>query len=85
MVGEYLDAGINLQGFLLSEGRFTKIDVPAAFGSGTQALGINPQGDIVGIYVEGHGTSSTIHGFLLDRDSRRDEDAESEDRDAGPS
>lgn len=51
-------------GFLRSGGRFTTIDVPAAFGIGTQALGINSEGDIVGIYFDG---SNNIHGFLLSK------------------
>ena len=40
---------------------FTPIDVPGA--SGTAALGINPSGQIVGLYADSMGR----HGFLYDR------------------
>ena len=40
---------------------FTPIDVPGA--SYTVAIGINPSGQIVGIYVD----STGVHGFLYDR------------------
>jgi len=42
---------------------FTLIDVPGGTPGTTQAFGINPQGDIVGSYVDNSRTS--IHGFLL--------------------
>jgi uncharacterized membrane protein len=45
-------------GFLLHQGTFTTIDFPGAFL--TEAQGINPSGDIVGLY-----SSSDTHGFLL--------------------
>jgi hypothetical protein len=38
------------------------VDVPGAVTGSTQAFGINPQGDIVGIYSDGSGMT---HGFLL--------------------
>jgi hypothetical protein len=60
----YTDSGGNLHGFLLSKGKFATIDVPAAFGIGTVAFGINPQGDIVGSYSDGSGN---VHGFLLSK------------------
>ena len=41
---------------------FTTIDVPGA--SSTEAIGINRQGDIVGLYVSG----GVQHGFLLSDD-----------------
>jgi len=62
-VGGYIDNS-GLHGLLLSKGRFTAIDVPAAFGIGTQAFGISPQGDIVGSYFDG---SFNTHGFLLSK------------------
>ncbi len=40
--------------------QFTQIDVPGAIL--TTALGINPQGEIVGLYVD---SSGNLHGFLL--------------------
>ena len=50
-------------GFLLDKhGSLTTIDVPGA--SSTQPLGINPRGDISGMYSAG----GTTHGFLLDKD-----------------
>jgi len=50
-------------GFLLSGGKYTTLDFPEV-PSSTQALGINPQGDIVGRYTD---TTSLHeqHGFLL--------------------
>jgi hypothetical protein len=60
-VGGYLDS-IGLHSLLLSRGRFTSIDVPAAFGIGTQAFGISRRGSIVGTYFDGSGKT---HGFLL--------------------
>jgi hypothetical protein len=66
IVGSYIDSGFNFRGFLVSKGRFTNIDVPAAFGTQTQAAGINPQGDIVGTYSEG--SSGISHGFLLTKE-----------------
>jgi hypothetical protein len=43
--------------------KFTKIDVPGAAGT-TEAFGINPQGDIVGLYSD---RSGNTHGFLLSK------------------
>jgi uncharacterized membrane protein len=43
-------------------GTFTTIDVPGAIS--TNALGINPRGDIVGGYGD---TSINFHGFLLSK------------------
>src|SRR5262249_16423992 len=42
------------------EGSFTTVDFPGA--RSTQALGINPRGDIVGQYDDAEGVT---HGFLL--------------------
>ncbi len=42
--------------------KFTQIDVPGA--SFTQALAINPRGDIVGLYFDSSGNG---HGFLLSK------------------
>lgn len=47
-------------GFLLRNGRLTRIDVPHS--NGTSALGINEQGDIVGNYNDAYGQA---RGFLL--------------------
>jgi uncharacterized membrane protein len=51
--------GPGCHGFLLSKGTFTTIDVPGALG--TTARGINPEGDIVGFYLNDTG----FHGFLF--------------------
>src|ERR1700739_1845523 len=45
---------------------FTKIDVPGSAGY-TVPYGINPQGDIVGLYFDGGGLT---HGFLLRKEKR---------------
>jgi uncharacterized membrane protein len=72
IVGVYRDAGRKVHGFYRDEGsdgdedlegddagRFVTVDPPGSLM--TQALGINPRGDIVGVYTDAAGT----HGFLL--------------------
>ena len=54
-----LDGGFNLDGFLLSKGKFTTIDFPGAVLN--IATDINPQGEIVGVYDD---SSGNRHGFL---------------------
>jgi probable HAF family extracellular repeat protein len=49
-------------GYLLSNGAVTVIDFPGAGSLNTIAYGINPQGDIVGTYLD---SSFNNHGFLL--------------------
>ena len=49
-------------GFLLDKGVFTSIDHPDAVAE-TVATGINNPGQILGQYIDAHGTE---HGFLLD-------------------
>ncbi len=53
------------QGFLYSGGQFTTINHPKATtslpGSGTQALGINSLGQVVGVYVD---ASNLRHGYV---------------------
>jgi uncharacterized membrane protein len=56
----------NARGFLLSEGKFTMIDVPGAVG--TSAYAINARGDIVGPYMP---DASHTLGFLRTRRERR--------------
>jgi hypothetical protein len=51
---------LGFHGYLLSNGRFSTIDFPGALS--TFALGINSQGQVVGIYV---GANRVAHGFLL--------------------
>ena len=80
VVGVYSNA-TGTHGFLLRrrEGdedgdndAFTTIDVPGA--SFTEAFGINPEGNVVGLYRNATGT----HGFLLRR-RERDEDGDKKD------
>src|ERR1700733_13826431 len=67
----YLRPGLLLCAFSLilsapcgqaSAGQFTEIDVPFSGATGTAALGINSQGDIVGVYQD---SSFNLHNFLL--------------------
>ena len=52
-------AGVGGHGFLDTGGSFTQLDVPGGFG--TQALGINDAGQIVGFFES---SFSVDHGFL---------------------
>src|SRR5438067_8913979 len=61
IVGTYYANATGTHGFLLSKGVFTVIDPPGTLF--TSALGINIQGDIVGMYVNASG----VHGFLLSK------------------
>ena len=47
---------------LSAQQKFTTIDVPGA--TFTDAVAINPRGDIVGAYID---TSGNFHGFLLSK------------------
>jgi uncharacterized membrane protein len=51
-------AGPPLHGFLLRQGKYTAIDVPGS--TGTSALAINDDGEIVGNYTDKNGNT---HGF----------------------
>jgi uncharacterized membrane protein len=70
VAGVYFDRNLVLHGFLLHQGRYTRLDHPKAArvrGAskveqlGTTAFGISNQGDIVGTYGDSKGVS---HGFL---------------------
>jgi uncharacterized membrane protein len=64
-VGLYADAGGVFHGFLLSHGQYTTLDDPNAgttANQGTEALGLNDRGQIVGQYIDAAGVG---HGFLL--------------------
>jgi len=72
-VGTYIDAAGGVRGFRREpDGKFTPIDVP---GAGTLPLGINNQGQVVGIYgdegtvnnPDGSYPRYTVHGFLWDK------------------
>jgi len=60
IVGWYVDADQNTNGFLLEEDRFHTMNVPGAVA--TYLLGINNLGQIVGRYMD---ASQVQHGFLL--------------------
>jgi probable HAF family extracellular repeat protein len=53
-------------GFLLSNGVFTKISCPNETGFGTYAYGINKYGQIVGTCLTVTGTGTQVHGFLYE-------------------
>jgi probable HAF family extracellular repeat protein len=61
IVGKYKSAGDNMvHGFLLDQGEYSTIDPPGSVY--TEAAGINPRGEIVGLYVLADGST---HGFHL--------------------
>lgn len=71
IVGQYSAAGVT-HGFTYADGVWTyPIDVPAALFDNlgwprhTLAVGISPQGDLVGCFHEGGLTMTTMHGWLL--------------------
>jgi hypothetical protein len=47
--------------------KFTRIEIPAAFGIGALPSGINPRGDIVGTYTAIINETSNSLGFLLSK------------------
>ena len=69
IVGTYCDtkpctgASVDTHGFLLSEGGFTRIDVPGFFGPA--AMSINSRGDIIGNYCQDSGCILPAIGFVL--------------------
>ena len=68
IVGSYTSADGKKHVFLLSDGDFATIDVPGAADVGAENGGINPRGDLVGIYCDSapcRGTNPDAHGFLL--------------------
>ncbi len=63
IVGSYDTGDITTShGFMLKKGRFTSFDDPVAALTTTGAFGINPRGQIVGVFSDNSGAS---HGFLL--------------------
>jgi hypothetical protein len=59
--GFYVDAGGTTHGFLLNFGTLTTLDYPGA--NFTQALGLNNNGQVVGVYSTNSG-SPPMHGFI---------------------
>lgn len=74
IVGAYCDskpctgASLDTHGFLLSEGEFTRIDVPGFFGP--VAFDINSRGDIIGNYCQDSQCTLPGVGFVLSRGGR---------------
>jgi uncharacterized membrane protein len=74
IVGSYCDtkpctvASLDTHGFLLSEGEFTRIDVPGFFGP--VAFSINARGDITGAYCQDSRCTLPALGFVLSRGER---------------
>jgi uncharacterized membrane protein len=68
IVGYFLDSSNRNHGFLLNNNGFTQIDFPGNDMVFTRAVGINPRGDVVGVYItlDSAGGSHT-HGFLASR------------------
>ncbi len=63
IVGEYFDVR-GLNGFLLSRGRYTTIDVPTGGTvNSTEPWGVNAQGQIVGKYVDFNGFTRAFLGI----------------------
>ena len=70
IVGGYTGADGKKHVFLLSEGDFATIDFLGAAETALDNGGINPRGNIVGVYCDTapcRGTSRDAHGFLLSR------------------
>jgi uncharacterized membrane protein len=61
--GFYVDSGGATHGFLLNAGTLTTLDFPGATGF-TQALGLNDEGRVVGVYNVGTGMTTATHGFI---------------------
>ena len=49
-------------GFVLSQGKFTSVDIPGA--TSTEANGLDPHGNVVGRYVTSDGYT---HGYFLSK------------------
>ena len=60
VVGDFRDANQMTHGYVADDKAVTQIDVPFAGVTFSRVLGINPQGDIVGDYIDASGR----HGFL---------------------
>ena len=62
VAGFYTDAAGVTHGFLRHRsGQFQTLSVPGA--SATQALGVNDQDEVVGVYTVGSGSTAMMHGF----------------------
>jgi hypothetical protein len=62
VAGSYVDSHGNTDAFLaVHHGSFRTLDFPGA--SSTQALGVNDHDEVVGVYMDGSGSSATMHGF----------------------
>jgi hypothetical protein len=62
IAGFETDSKNNMDGYLLRRGgQLITLDVPGA--SQTQALGVNDQDEVVGVYTVGSGSNQKMHGF----------------------
>ena len=62
VAGFYTDAAGSTDGFLLgASGSLTTLKYPGA--AATQAFGLNDSDEVVGVYSDGAGTNTTMHGF----------------------
>jgi hypothetical protein len=59
--GFYVDSGGTTHGFMLNAGTLTTLDFPGA--NFTQALGLNDNGQVVGVYSTNNG-AAPMHGFV---------------------
>jgi hypothetical protein len=61
VAGFYTDANGNTDAFLRTGHGVKTLSVPGA--SSTQALGLNDENEVVGVYMVGSGSSAVMHGF----------------------
>jgi uncharacterized membrane protein len=64
IVGAWVDSSGKSHGFLLNRDGFTSIDVPGADVVFTRAIGIDPKGNIVGVYITRDASGFHFHGFV---------------------
>lgn len=58
------EGGFVRRGFVWRKGKFTTIDHPDAIDAfGTSVIGINDQGEVVGVFL---GADGVLHGFVMD-------------------
>jgi hypothetical protein len=73
IIGFFLDAFNKNHGFLLNRKGFTPIDFPGADVVFTRALGIDPDGNVVGAYMTQDASGTHTHGFMATRRHGEDE------------
>src|SRR5260221_14386483 len=81
----FVDSANKTHGFLLRKGEFSTIDFPGADVVSTQARGINPQGDIVGLYVSKDALGKLhTHGFVATKNNGEDEEKDDDNSQITP-